>query len=559
MRRAQSGHSDVSEVEPDGLAEQELVKLQQQYRLMEGDRKVYSEESQNLIRKQRSTIESLQSDTEELMKDNKLAGSQQNKTKDTGNVVKLALLMDTEDDLMSKIQEEKERISNLDNDIFSMERKSNKQRKNMGGVHMSQARKVMIQKQTRVLENRLDQANIRFNDSLARNRQLRDQIDHTITERQVFEGLYKKLEKQMNENKQEIAEIIESSTASYDARDDAQAKMMALKEKSDKDLAQYNMELKELMRIIDHDRKLKEFMGIKSEDRSDANEGMLPSKKSHEKDKLSDKEDAIESYEAAFEKIKKTTEIDDIDLLVDIFIEVEDKNFALFNYVNELNNEIEMLQEGITGIDEDIDQFKKESVELEQQRKDILRQLEEKHTEEMDKSRTYNEKFKAASKILEQLQAGIDSLFKKINCDQTAIIDMLGGHHGVTEGNMTQYLGIVEQRTNELLQVQAFVATKDEEKAHALEAIGLLGKGPHKAQSSINVPLPSTGDDYESDASLGSEDESRPLTQNELISRIMKGISKRENAPKKPHSTLHQSLENVNEEKSSTKKKKGGK
>ena len=48
---------------------------------MEGDRKVYSEESQNLIRKQRSTIESLQSDTEELMKDNKLAGSQQNKTK----------------------------------------------------------------------------------------------------------------------------------------------------------------------------------------------------------------------------------------------------------------------------------------------------------------------------------------------------------------------------------------------------------------------------------------------------------------------------------------------
>ena len=66
---------------------------------------------------------------------------------------------------------------------------------------------------------------------------------------------------------------------------------------------------------------------------------------------------------------------------------------------------------------------------------------------------------------------------------------------------------------------------QDEEKAHALEAIGLLGKGPHKAQSSINVPLPSTGDDYESDASLGSEDESRPLTQNELISRIMKGVS----------------------------------
>ena len=66
---------------------------------------------------------------------------------------------------------------------------------------------------------------------------------------------------------------------------------------------------------------------------------------------------------------------------------------------------------------------------------------------------------------------------------------------------------------------------QDEEKAHALEAIGLLGKGPHKAQSTIAVPLPSTGDDYESDVSVGSDDESRPLTQSELISRIMKGVS----------------------------------
>ena len=55
---------------------------------------------------------------------------------------------------------------------------------------------------------------------------------------------------------------------------------------------------------------------------------------------------------------------------------MEDKNFALFNYVNELNNDIEMLQEGISGIENDITQFKRESVELEQQRKEILRQLE---------------------------------------------------------------------------------------------------------------------------------------------------------------------------------------
>lgn len=45
---------------------------------MEGDRKAYSEESQNIIRKQREAIDVLQKENEELMKDKRLAGNQQN-------------------------------------------------------------------------------------------------------------------------------------------------------------------------------------------------------------------------------------------------------------------------------------------------------------------------------------------------------------------------------------------------------------------------------------------------------------------------------------------------
>ena len=41
-----------------------------------------------------------------------------------------------------------------------------------------------------------------------------------------------------------MGEVIEASTHAYDSRDDAQTKMLALKEKADKELAQYTMELK---------------------------------------------------------------------------------------------------------------------------------------------------------------------------------------------------------------------------------------------------------------------------------------------------------------------------
>lgn len=72
--------------------------------------------------------------------------------------------------------------------------------------------------------------------------------------------------------------------------------MMALKEKADKDLSQYNTELKELMRIIEHDRKLKEFMRIKSEERAEMMDGELSSqrKKKDEKERGDKAEETIE-------------------------------------------------------------------------------------------------------------------------------------------------------------------------------------------------------------------------------------------------------------------------
>lgn len=63
--------------------------------------------------------------------------------------------------------------------------------------------------------------------------------------------------------------------------------------------------------------------------------------------KKESQEDSVETYEAAFERIKEMTGEEDLDLLVQRFIETEDKNFALFNFVNEQNNEIETLHEQI--------------------------------------------------------------------------------------------------------------------------------------------------------------------------------------------------------------------
>ena len=66
--------------------------------------------------------------------------------------------------------------------------------------------------------------------------------------------------------------------------------------------------------------------------------------------KKANQSDSVETYEEAYERIKAITGEEDMDLIVEKFIEVEDRNFANFNFVNEQNNEIESLQEKIQDV-----------------------------------------------------------------------------------------------------------------------------------------------------------------------------------------------------------------
>ena len=61
--------------------------------------------------------------------------------------------------------------------------------------------------------------------------------------------------------------MIEQSTQAFDQRDEAEQKMATLQDRNQKDLAQYNMEYKELMRQLDHDTALKKFLLDKAQER----------------------------------------------------------------------------------------------------------------------------------------------------------------------------------------------------------------------------------------------------------------------------------------------------
>jgi len=63
----------------------------------------------------------------------------------------------------------------------------------------------------------------------------------------------------------------------------------------------------------------------------------------------------------------------DIHDIISKFLEAEDKNFSLFNYVNDLNSEIERLESIIGETKNKIETYKGQGVSSDTQRKKALR------------------------------------------------------------------------------------------------------------------------------------------------------------------------------------------
>ena len=99
----------------------------------------------------------------------------------------------------------------------------------MGGINATKENQANIQKQIRILENRLDKANQKFNEAIASNKKLREEIDNLRRERVIFDNIYKKLEKELHDKRKEMANIIELANSAYEDRDRAQEQLQALK------------------------------------------------------------------------------------------------------------------------------------------------------------------------------------------------------------------------------------------------------------------------------------------------------------------------------------------
>lgn len=270
----------------------------------------------------------------------------------------------------------------------------------------------------------------------------------------------------------------------YDQRDEAQSKIQAMKEKNEKDARNYAEEMKELQRTLDHDEKLKDFLFHKSNDRAFANDfGDDDKGKAKKIEEAKEKENAAK-YKDAFEQIKKIVGGDsNLDKITSDFIRIEDANFALFNYVTEMNNQVETLQDSIAKLKQDIKEARGRGEEKERQQKEKLEQMEKKLEESEHDADTTETKLQLMESVLGKLKVGTEDLYIKCQCGNTPVLSLLGDIREepkrpfVNDNNIIMYLDMINEKIVELKGICQFLDFQEGKEAEPLDPKLLKKKG----------------------------------------------------------------------------------
>ncbi|XP_068767610.1 coiled-coil domain-containing protein 63 [Struthio camelus] len=527
--------SDFTAKEKEKMAEAELRKLQQRFRILAESKKSFGANMKHQMYTQEKEINSLKQEHKEMSLMLSHIKSPRNMMLDDRNRVEFKFLLQTKDQYDSLIRARKAMLADLDKKIMEMEKKITRQNLIAAKVKQANSSK-WLKKKIQTLEMRLNHVTVHFDTILTTNTKLRGEIENLRIQKAILDNFSLNLHKKLDQQNRRMDTVIERSTQAYEQRAETLARTSAMKERHCKDTVQYNIELQERERILDQETKLKTFMLIKFMDRSELEEQAKKEEalKAIQRAKRR-RGESFESREVAYRRLLELAENGDIDWLVKGFIAKEEKNFAYFSYATELNNEMERLQKKIKDLQNEITLLEMEQDNAESSDLHILTELEEKLRKATEEANRYEDSCKESSKILGQRKSAVEFLFKQMNCDATKIKEQLGENGEITDLNLLQFFDIIEKKTNELLlmaSVLRYAAAEAEGEQYAVPFANPLlgGTGLLKTMDRTRLCPPPPGFDRATEATEAFEE---PLDHDSLRSLILESQEERSSATDK--------------------------
>lgn len=201
--------------------------------------------------------------------------------------------------------------------------------------------------------------------------------------------------------------------------------------------------------------------------------GSLTSFMNSELNSLSGIREKIASYELMFEQLKKMTGVESLEDMVTNYSSHEEEMFSLYNFIQAVNAEIDTVVEATIRTENDIKKFQEDQYDQDQQRRSLLDELQQRLSSTVELTRTLEETNLLQQESVSQISKKVSSLFFKLQCDQMdsknsstgnaksgqkwtsstrpeSKVSLLTGQ-GVSESNVLDYLGCIEQRAVDII------------------------------------------------------------------------------------------------------------
>ncbi|TMW63046.1 hypothetical protein Poli38472_005664 [Pythium oligandrum] len=375
-----------------------------------------------------------------------------------------------------------------------------------GGANAVRARLADEQRELMKLENRLSACRTRESKMLSANAELRQRVDALRAGRVLSQNVFDKNQKRLREIQRLMQDCFRSATQIMAERDRIAAQACAMTASNTDEQESFDSVFQNLAAIIKREKENAEAYRkqVLEQDPLDLSDDYMRGDISMEEEQklkktlqrldstLKDDKQAIETineklldFESTFKVLQEQMGVDDCHDILAVYTKREEENFALFRYVQSLNNEIEQLEDDKHRLEQE-----KEKLQVGMKdgsahaRKRMIDDLVETRQRIVKENGDYERLRASALREFQPIARAVDRLYNALGCndvvqpnassgsstgdtskrtrkqsdDQMAMMarinsmnDLLAAH-GITEGNILQFLAIIEQRSNELIE-----------------------------------------------------------------------------------------------------------
>jgi len=297
-----------------------------------------------------------------------------------------------------KLELEKRRLNKLEEDVVRT--RTEHDEKVLKVQHKDAAAGPSMYK----LEHKLGKALGELNKYNHENKEFRGKIDQIRRERLQMNQVFKKLTGDIKENIGSVTALQKDTDAARREHEERLHRMKALQKqveverktfKETVQKLQKDMKIRERQELTERVARFKESLehgedkasktrGLKADEEENFNSTAVMRRilklaflNAIQRRHIRQHQKNIEVFEQAFATIKSTTGISDIEEIVKIFVSLEQRNFSLLTYVNNLNRDIESLEKRNRNLDDQLQGQKRMEQDGEKRRTDILAELKQ--------------------------------------------------------------------------------------------------------------------------------------------------------------------------------------